>query len=76
MEQKEIDKLTIGERLVSRTPRFFKTVKTIGLTLVAASGALLAAPAALPALLTTIAGYIAVAGTVATAVSQAVVEGH
>jgi hypothetical protein len=76
MEQREIDQLTIGKRLVSPTPRFFKTIKTIGLTLLAMSGALLAAPVGLPVIVTTIAGYIAVAGTVATAVSQAVVAGQ
>ena len=52
------------------TPKFFRVLRTIGLALVAASGALLAAPVALPAAVITIAGYVAVAGTVATAVSQ------
>ena len=75
MEQREIDKMTLAERIASPTPRFFKTIKIIGLTLVAASGALLAAPAALPAIITTIASYIAIAGSVATAVSQVAVEG-
>ena len=52
------------------TPKFFRVLRTIGLALAAASGALLAAPIALPAAVITIAGYAAVAGTVATAVSQ------
>ncbi|MBO9573749.1 MAG: hypothetical protein J7497_16305 [Chitinophagaceae bacterium] len=76
MEQKEIDELTLAERVAAKTPKFFKTIKIIGLTLLAASGSLLAAPVALPAIVTSIAGYIAVAGTVATAVSQVTVEGH
>lgn len=46
-----------------------------GLTLATASGVLLTAPIALPAIVTTIAGYIATAGLVATAVSQVTVEG-
>jgi hypothetical protein len=74
MEQHEIDGLTILERAAMPTPRFFKLLKVIGLTLAAASGTLLAAPIALPAIVTTIAGYVAVAGTVATAISQVTVE--
>ena len=45
-------------------------MRTIGLALAAASGALLAAPVALPAAVITAAGYLAVAGSVVTAVSQ------
>lgn len=75
MTQKQMDHLSITERAKAPTPKLFKTIKTIGLTLVAISGALLAAPVALPAIIITIAGYLAVAGTVATAVSQVTVEG-
>jgi len=74
MEQHEIDSLTILERAAMPTPRFFRILKVIGLTLAAASGTLLAAPIALPAIVTTIAGYVAVASTVVTAVSQVTVE--
>ena len=52
------------------TPKFFRVLRTIGLALAAAGGALLAAPVALPAAVITVAGYLAVAGSVATAVSQ------
>jgi hypothetical protein len=74
MEQRDIDSLTILERAAMPTPRFFRLLKVIGLTLAAASGTLLAAPIALPAIVTTIAGYVAVASTVVTAVSQVTVE--
>ena len=74
MEQHEIDGLTLLERAALPTPRFFRILKVIGLTLVTASGALLTAPVALPAIVVTIAGYVAVAGTVATAISQVTVE--
>ena len=74
MEQHEIDGLSILERAALPTPRFFRILRVIGLTLAAASGTLLAAPIALPAIVTTIAGYIAVASTVVTAVSQVTVE--
>jgi hypothetical protein len=74
MQQHEIDGLTILQRAAMPTPKLFRILKVIGLTLLAASGSLLAAPVALPAIVTTIAGYVAVAGTVATAVSQVTVE--
>ena len=74
MKQKQMDSLTLLQRVAAPTPRFFRLLKVIGLTLAAASGTLLAAPVALPAIVTTIAGYIAVASTVATAVSQVTVE--
>jgi len=65
--------MTILQRLTAATPSFFKKLRTISLALAAASGAVLAAPIALPAVLIKIAGYLAVAGSVATAVSQAAV---
>lgn len=74
MKQDDIDNFSILERAAAPTPRFFKILKVIGLTLAAASGTLLAAPIALPAIVTTIAGYVAVASTVVTAVSQVTVE--
>ena len=75
MEQQQIDSLTVAERVAAPTPKLFKTIKVIGITLAAVSGALLAAPVALPALITTIAGYLAVAGTIATTISQLTVAG-
>lgn len=67
--------MTIIERLKAPTPKFFKVLRNIGLGLAAAGGVLVAAPVALPTLVVTIGGYLIVAGSVATAVSQAVVEG-
>ncbi|MGK9126668.1 hypothetical protein M1D52_21830 [Olivibacter sp. SA151] len=64
----------ITERIKSPTPKFFKKIRTIGLTLGAIGGALLAAPIALPATVTTIAGYLATAGIVASAVSSVTKE--
>ena len=66
--------MTLQQRLKAPTPKFFKKVRNIGLALAAVSGALLTAPVALPVVLVKIAGYLAVAGGVATAVSQAVAE--
>jgi len=75
MKQSEIDKMSIIDRAIAPLPKFFRILKFIGLALAAASGVILAAPVALPAIVTTIAGYTAVAATVATAVSQVTVEG-
>jgi len=61
------------DRLKSPTPKFFKKLRNIGIALVSVGSALLAAPISLPVIVITIAGYLIVAGTVATTVSQAVV---
>lgn len=66
--------MSIKERMRRPTPPFFKTLRNVALVLAAASGALLATPDLLPAVVEKIAGYMAVAGTVAGAVSQAVVD--
>ncbi|WP_315824029.1 hypothetical protein [Paraflavitalea speifideaquila] len=60
-------------RMSDKTPKFFKLLRTIGISLAAASGTVLAAPVALPAIVSTIAGYLAVAGSVMGAVSQTAV---
>ena len=67
---------TLGERLAAPTPRFYKKIRNAGLVLAAASAALLATPVALPAVVVQLAGYLAVAGSVATAVAQTVPGGH
>lgn len=63
---------TLIERCKSDTPPFFKKMRLVGLTLAAVGGVLVAAPIALPAAIVTVGGYLIVAGSVATAVSQAV----
>ncbi len=70
------NEMTIVERVKAPTPKFFKTLRTIGLTLAAVGGAILTAPIAVPAALVTIAGYVALAGGVITAVSQTAVDSN
>ena len=60
----------ILDRATAPTPKFFKVLRTIGLTLAAVGGTILAAPVALPAIVVTIGGYVAVAGVVLTAASE------
>ncbi len=64
------------DRMVAATPPFFKKLRNIGIALTAVSVALATAPIALPIVVVKIAGYLAVAGAVASAVSQAAVEGE
>lgn len=66
--------MNIAQRVKSPTPKFFKKIRNIGLALAAISGSILSAPVALPAILLKVAGYLAVAGTVAGTVSQTAVE--
>lgn len=68
--------MSIQERMSSPTPPFFQKLRNWSLILAAISGALLTTPVALPAIVVKVAGYMAVAGTVASAVSQAVVDNH
>ncbi|RFS20086.1 hypothetical protein DVR12_20415 [Chitinophaga silvatica] len=65
--------MKLTQRFVAKTPPFFGKVRNIGLILTAISGALLGVPA-LPVIVAKIAGYLAVAGTVMSGVSQAAVH--
>ena len=66
--------MKLAERYKKPTPKFFRTLRNIGISLAAVGGVIIAAPISMPAILVTIATYLTVAGTVATAVSQAVVQ--
>ena len=62
--------MKVVERIKAPTPKFFKTLRSIGLALLAISGTIVAAPIVLPVTVVTVAGYMAVAGGVISAVSQ------
>ncbi|WP_298265652.1 hypothetical protein [uncultured Lutibacter sp.] len=66
--------MNIKERYKKPTPPFFRKLRNIGIALATAGGVIIAAPISLPAAVITVATYLTVAGTVATAVSQAVVS--
>ena len=66
--------LNIVERVKAPTPKWFKIVRTIGITLTAVGGAILAAPVAIPATIVTVAGYLTLGGTIATAVAQTAIQ--
>jgi uncharacterized membrane protein HdeD (DUF308 family) len=62
--------MNIVKRAKAPTPKFFKVLRNIGLALAALGGTILAAPIALPVVVSSIGGYLAVAGGVLSAVSQ------
>lgn len=64
----------IIQRVQEPTPRFFRKIRNAGLLLTAVSGAVLTAPVTLPAVLITAAGYLALAGALASAISQTAVN--
>jgi len=66
--------MSLIKRAKAPTPKFFKVLRNIGLALAAVGGTILAAPISLPVIITTIGGYLAVAGGVATSVSQLTTE--
>ena len=66
----KIGKMNIIKRVKAPTPKFFKVLRNIGLAFAAVGGTILAAPIALPVVVTTVGGYLAVAGGVVSAVSQ------
>jgi hypothetical protein len=66
--------MSVVERVKAPTPKFFKTLRTIGIALAAVGGTILAAPVALPTAIVSVAGYVAIAGSVMTAVSQTAVD--
>ena len=62
--------MTIQQRLKTPTPPFFKKIKKVSLAVAGIGAVLLAAPVALPAVVIKAAGYLIVAGGVASTVSQ------
>jgi hypothetical protein len=66
--------MNLTERMAAPTPPFFTKLRNISLILIAISSAVLTTPIVLPAVIVKVAGYLAVAGTVAGAVSQSTVN--
>ena len=68
--------MKIKQRIKSPTPSFFKKIRNVSLAVAAIGTTVLAAPVSLPAIVIKIAGYLAVAGTVAGGISQTAVKGE
>ena len=69
-------KSSIMQRAQKPTPKFFKKLRNIGLTIAAISATILTAPVALPAVVLKVARYLAVAGSVMGGVSQVTTTGE
>ncbi|WP_317897748.1 hypothetical protein [Aurantibacillus circumpalustris] len=66
--------MNLLQRAQSPTPKFFRIMRAVGLSLAAVGGTIISAPILLPITVITIGGYMVVAGSVATAVSQFAVK--
>ena len=62
--------MKILKRMQAPTPKFFRKVRNLGLALAGFSATILATPFAFPQVVVQLAGYLALAGSVATAISQ------
>ncbi|MFC0345546.1 hypothetical protein [Epilithonimonas hispanica] len=62
------------ERIQEPTPKFFKMIRNIGLLMTAVSGVIATAPISLPTIVITVSGYLAVAGGIASAISQTAIH--
>jgi len=66
--------VSLMARMKAKTPTWFRYIRNSGLTLTGISVAILKAPIPLPAIIVSFAGYCAVAGAIAAAISQTAVE--
>jgi len=62
--------MNVIQRAKAPTPKFFKILRNTGLVLLAVGGSVITAPIALPVAVVSIAGYVTVAGSILSAVSQ------
>jgi hypothetical protein len=68
--------MSMKERWSAPTPKFWKRVQRIAITVGAVAGVIIAAPITLPAALVTVATYAITAGTVAATLSQLTIESN
>lgn len=66
--------MNIAERIVAPCPAFFKKLRNIGLILGGVATAILTGGVSLPAVVISIAGYLATASAVAVVISQCTVD--
>jgi uncharacterized membrane protein len=72
--KKAVKSLSLKRRINSPSPTFFNKIKKFGLILSGVGTAILASPVVLPAILTSLAGYLVTTGLVASAVAVVTVE--
>jgi len=62
--------LNLVQRIQAPTPKWFRTIRNIGIVLATVGGVILASPVALPVGLVSAAGYLVLGGSIISAVSQ------
>jgi hypothetical protein len=68
------ENLNLVERIVAPTPKWFRTLRMIGLTLATVGGTIIASPVVIPAAIITVAQYLVLGGGIISAVSQTAVQ--
>ena len=68
------NEMNLVARVQAPTPKWFKILRTIGLTLASVGGTIIASPVALPAGLVSAAGYLILGGSILSVVSQTAVK--
>ena len=66
--------MSIRQRWSAKTPKFWKKVQRVAITIGAIAGVIIAAPITLPVAVVTVASYAITVGTVAATLSQLTVE--
>jgi uncharacterized membrane protein HdeD (DUF308 family) len=66
--------LNVVERVNAPTPKWFKTLRTVGIALASIGGIIIASPVALPVGLVSAAGYFVLGGSIISVVSQTAVK--
>jgi hypothetical protein len=68
------ENMNLVERISAPTPKWFRVLRTIGLTLATVGGTIIASPVAIPAAIVTVAQYLVLGGGIISAVSQTAVQ--
>ena len=68
------NKMNLVERTLAPTPKWFKILRTVGITLASVGGIIIASPVALPVGLVSAAGYLVLGCSIISVVSQTAVK--
>ncbi len=68
--------MSIKQRWSAKTPKFWKKVQKVAITIGAIAGVIIASPITLPVAVVTVASYAITVGTVAATLSQLTVENN
>lgn len=66
--------MNLVERALAPTPKWFRTLRAVGIALVSIGGVIISSPVALPVGLVSAAGYLVLGGSIISVVSQTAVK--